>query len=159
MYGPPIRRPVRVVEPAEVTLLERVLPVRVSVTDTVASVDGIPFGADTFTLKEEVVCCAKAAIGIVKTHRNIRKANEFLILLYIELSTCKNCPPVKRHITLVMIGAIVARIYYKILTIDHVFMIGCAAIYSLCLYVIVDRSVFLFKHLNKVLYDKTIDTY
>ena len=57
-----------------------------------------------------------------------------------------------------MIGAIVARFYYKILTIDHVFMIGCAAIYSLSLYVIVDRSVFHFWHLNKVLYDRTIDT-
>jgi len=57
-----------------------------------------------------------------------------------------------------MIGAIVARIYYKILTIEHVFMIGCTAIYSLSLYVIVDWSVFLFKHLNKVLHDKTINT-
>ena len=57
-----------------------------------------------------------------------------------------------------MIGAIVARIYYKILTIDHVFMIECAAIYSLSLYVTVDRSVFLFKHLNKVLCDRKIDT-
>jgi hypothetical protein len=56
-----------------------------------------------------------------------------------------------------MIGAIVARIYYKILTIDHVFMIGCAAIYSLSLYVIVDWSIFHLQHLNKVLYDRTID--
>ena len=54
-----------------------------------------------------------------------------------------------------MIGAIVARFYYKILTIEHVFMIGCVAIYSFSLYVTVDMPVFHFWHLNKVFNNKT----
>jgi len=37
-----------------------------------------------------VVCWAIAAIGIVSSRRSIRKANEFRILVYIELSTCKS---------------------------------------------------------------------
>ena len=39
----------------------------------------------------------------------------------------------------VMIGAIVARIYYKILTIEDIFLIGCTAICSLSLYVTVGK--------------------
>ncbi len=82
-------------EPVEVTLLVRVLPVRVSVTVTVASVEGSPFGEATATLSEEVVCCANAAIGTVRNSRNTRKANEFRILVYI-----LSCPPVvhQRHV-------------------------------------------------------------
>ena len=48
-----------------------------------------------------------------------------------------------------MIEAIVARIYYKILTIEHVFSIGHAAICRLFLYVIVGWSVFGLPHLIK----------
>jgi hypothetical protein len=48
-----------------------------------------------------------------------------------------------------MIGAIVARIYYKILTIEDIFLIGCTAICSLSLYVTVGKPVLFFQGLNK----------
>jgi len=54
-----------------------------------------------------------------------------------------------------MIEAIVARIYYKILTIENIFLIGRAAICSLFLYVIVGWSVFGPAHPKKDLQDWT----
>jgi len=56
-----------------------------------------------------------------------------------------------------MIDAIVARIYYKILTIDDISKIECTAICSLLLYVIVEPSVFHFQH-PKILPDRAIDS-
>ena len=47
-----------------------------------------------------------------------------------------------------MIGAIVARIYYKILTIENISLIGRAAICSLSLYVTVGKPVLFFQELN-----------